>query len=256
MIARHLWGRGAPVLLLHGWTMGGDIWAPVAERLDAASVAPDLPAHGGTRGYDPTVAGGVALLGDLIATGGLADVTLVGWSLGALIGWQYLAQGGTGVARMVSIDMSPCPLPAEAWPHAMRGQSAAKAAQGSGRFRADWPGAARAIAQGMFARPEGCAALRSDAAMERIRRQDPEAMAQTWESLMAMDLRPAIASLAVPLLALHGAQSRVYPPQTADWLARTAPRGQALVLPGCGHAPNLEAPEAVAAAITAFMATA
>lgn len=250
----HRWGPddGPPVILLHGWTMSGDIWAPVAEALGARCLAPDLPAHGATRGYPPSVAGGVALLGDLIAEDRLEGATLVGWSLGALIGWSYLARGGRGVARMVSIDMSPCPLPAPGWPYPMRGQSAAKAARGAARFRADWPGAARAIAQGMFARPEGCARMPAAEAEARIRRHDPEAMARFWESLVAEDLRDAIPALTVPLLALHGAESRVYAPETGRWIADHAARGSVRVLPGCGHAPNLERPEAVAAAIAAF----
>jgi len=250
----HRWGAGdgPPVILLHGWTMTGAIWAPVAELLGAPCLAPDLPAHGAAQGYAPGVDGGVAQLGDLIERHGIEGATLVGWSLGALIGWSYLAEGGAGVARMVSIDMSPCPLPAPGWAYPMRGQSAEKAARGAQRFRADWPGAARAIAQGMFARPEGCPLMPSAAAEAIIRTQDPEAMALFWESLVAADLRRAIPALSVPLLAIHGAESRVYAPDTGRWIADHAARGTVRVLPGCGHAPNLEAPDAVAEAIAAF----
>ena len=252
----HRWGAGPPVIFLHGWTMTGAIWAPVAGRLGAASLAPDLPGHGGTTGHAPDMAGGVSLLRDLIQAEGLHDATLVGWSLGALIGWRYLAQGGTGIARMVSLDMSPRPLPAPGWDFAMRGQNADKAARGAARFRSDWPGAARAIAQGMFADPEGCAALTAIEAERLIRAQDPMAMAAFWDSLTAEDLRDAIPAITVPLLAIHGAQSRVYPPATGAWIARTAPEGQARVLAGCGHAPHLEDPDAVAAAIQNVLASA
>lgn len=241
-----------PVILLHGWTMTGAIWAPVMDRLPARCHAPDLPAHGETRGYAPSVEGGVALLGDLIAEEGIKGATLVGWSLGALIGWRYLAEGGRGIARMVSLDMSPCPLPAPGWDFPMRGQSAEKAARGAARFRADWPGAARAIAQGMFARPDS-APPEIEAG---IRQQDAQAMARFWESLVAVDLREAIPMLDLPLLAIHGAESRVYAPETGAWLAEHAPQGAVTVLPGCGHAPNLEDPGAVAEAIARFAALA
>ncbi|MCW1930966.1 alpha/beta fold hydrolase [Pararhodobacter zhoushanensis] len=254
--ALHRWGAGAPVILLHGWTMTGDVWAPVAERLKGESFAPDLPGHGATTGYAPSVEGGVAQLRDLIADQGLQEATLVGWSLGALIGWSYLAQGGTGIARMVSLDMSPCPLPAPGWDFPMRGQNAGKAARGATRFRRDWPAAAPAIAQGMFARPEGCALMSRAHAETRIRAQNPDAMTRFWTSLTMIDLRLSLTAIRQPLLALHGAQSRVYPPATGHWIAQHAPSGRALVLPGCGHAPNLEDPAATATAIARFQSAA
>lgn len=249
----HRWGKGPPLIFLHGWTMAGDVWQPVARRLSATSLAPDLPAHGATTGYAPGIDGGVALLADLIRDEGLNGATLVGWSMGALIGWRYLAQGGRGIARMVSIDMSPRPLPAPDWPYAMRGQSAQKAARGAQRFRTDWPAAARAIAQSMFATTGGSPRFSADEAERRILLNPAPAMADCWESLTRADLRDAVRALPVPLLALHGAQSRVYPPQTGHWLAKAAPMGQALILPGCGHSPVLEDPAAVARAIVGFI---
>ncbi|PWE31636.1 hypothetical protein C4N9_01075 [Pararhodobacter marinus] len=255
-IALHRWGTdrtGAPVILLHGWTMSGDIWAPLAQALPAPCLAPDLPGHGASTAYPATVEGGVAQLGDLIAANGLRDATLVGWSLGALIGWHYLDRGGPGIARMVSVDMSPCPLPAPGWNFPMRNQSAGKAARAAARFEQDWPRAARAIAQTMFARPQGCTAMSAGRAEARIRARDPATMARFWTSLTRTDLRDAITRLPVPLLALHGAKSRVYAPATGDWLACTAPDGRNRTLADCGHAPVLETPGATAGIIAEFI---
>lgn len=254
--ALHRWGSGAPMILLHGWTMSGDIWGPVAERLTGESFAPDLPGHGATTGYEPSVEGGVAQLRDLIAQHGLHDATLVGWSLGALIGWSYLAQGGKGIARMISLDMSPCPLPAPGWDFAMRGQTRDKANRSARRFRQDWPASAHAIAQGMFARPEGCTRMSLAQAETRIRAQDPEQMTRFWDSLTAVDLREQLSVIHQPLLALHGAQSRVYPPATGQWIAQRSRLGRALTLSSCGHAPNLEDPTTTAKVIAHFQSTA
>ncbi len=243
------------MVFLHGWTMTGDIFAPAFDRLadDFDCIAPDLPGHGRSTGLPATVAGGAAMLGDLLAD--LEGATLVGWSLGALIGWAHLDAAGAGRVRaMVSLDMSPRPLPAPGWSLGLRGQTAEAARAKTGWFRQDWPAAASAIAATMFAGPDGAPALSVEAARARIAAQDADTMAGFWASLVEADLREAIARLPVPLLAIHGAESRVYPAETAEWLAATAPHGQALVVPGAGHAPHLEAPDAVCAAIARFAA--
>jgi pimeloyl-ACP methyl ester carboxylesterase len=248
----HRAGEGPPVVFLHGWTMTGDIFAPAFDRLADrfACLAPDLPGHGRTTGYPATVAGGAAMLGELLAAEALDGVTLVGWSLGALVAWAHLDAAGAGRVRaMVSLEMSPRPLPAPGWELGLGGQTTEAARAKTDWFRRDWQAAAGAIARTMFATADGAPSLSVEAARARIAAQDSGTMAAFWESLVEADLRAAIARLPVPLLAVHGAESRVYPPATARWLADAAPNGQALVVPGAGHAPHLEAPDAVCAAI-------
>lgn len=247
--------QGPVIVFLHGWTMAGDIFADAFARLSGrfACLAPDLPAHGRTTGYAPDVVQGAALLHDLLEREDLRDVTLVGWSLGALLGWQYLDRHGSArVARMMSLDMSPRPLPAPGWRFGLNGQTAAAARAKTAWFRTDWPAAAAAIAATMFAGPQGAPGLGVAAARERIAANPAAPMADYWAALVETDLRGAIARLPVPLLALHGGQSRVYPNGTADWLARSAPQGEAQVFAQAGHAPHLECPETFADTLAAF----
>jgi pimeloyl-ACP methyl ester carboxylesterase len=159
------------------------------------------------------------------------------------------AAGAGRVRAMVSLDMSPRPLPAPDWDLGLGGQTAEAARAKSGWFRRDWPAAAGAIARTMFASADGAPSLSVEAARARIAAQDGGTMAAFWESLVEADLRAAVVRLPVPLLAIHGAESRVYPPATARWLADHAPSGEALVVAGAGHAPHLEAADAVCAAI-------
>lgn len=246
------WGTGPRMVLLHGWTMCGAVMAPLAAALPGfACVAPDLPGHGATAGYQADLPGAVAMLGDLLADG--VPTLLVGWSLGALIGWQWLDAHGPGpVTGMVSLDMSPRPLPEPGWDFAMSGQSAGRIRARTDWFRDDWPGAVGPLAAGIFATDAGAPAFTAAQARAVIGAQDGAVMAGFWSSLIEADCRAAVRRLPVPLLAVHGAQSRVYPPACADWLAGAAPHGAALRITGAGHAPHLERPEETAAAIAAF----
>lgn len=236
------------LILLHGWTMRGASMAPLATALPGFDcVAPDLPGHGAA-GYSADVPGAVAMLGDLLADA--PPCLLVGWSLGALVGWRWLADHGPGPVRgMVSLDMSPRPMPAPGWDFGMTGQTPESLRAKSAWFRTDWAAAAGPIASGIFATPDHPLL---PGARATIAAQDPGAMASVWASLIEQDCRAGIARLPVPLLAIHGAESRVYPPHSADFLARTAPRGRAVQIAGAGHAPHLERTRETAAAIAAF----
>jgi 2-succinyl-6-hydroxy-2,4-cyclohexadiene-1-carboxylate synthase len=61
-----------------------------------------------------------------------------------------------------------------------------------------------------------------------------------------------LAQLDLPVLAVAGADDRDYA-AAAERLARTLPRGRALVVAGAGHAVHLERPEAVRDAILGFV---
>ena len=235
-------GRGPRIILLHGWSMTGLAMAPLAERLAGfETLVPDLPGHGATRGFAPDLGGAAELLDLLLAEGG--SVVLVGWSLGALIGWQRLARDPSGIAGMVSLDMSPRQAPD--WACGMSGPAPEGLGSGAG-----WQAGARAIVQSLFAAGRPPAVVPD--LTELVAGQDWRAMARFWAALAEADLRADLARIERPLLAIHGAQSRVYPPQTAAWIARTAPEARAHLLDGAGHAPHLECPEVTADLIVRF----
>jgi pimeloyl-ACP methyl ester carboxylesterase len=77
-----------------------------------------------------------------------------------------------------------------------------------------------------------------------------------WEVMTAEprpDLREVVRTLPVPTLVVAGARDRVIHPR---WNRRTAdaiPDGRYVELPGCGHTPQEECPEALAREIRAFV---
>lgn len=251
----HRHGCGPALVFLHGWTMTGDIFADAFQQLGDrfTCIAPDLPGHGRTEGYAPDVQGATAMLEALLQSEDLHNVTLVGWSLGALVGWSCLLRnGGARIGAMVSLDMSPRPLNDGDWSLGLLGQTAQDALAKGQWFRDDWASAANVIARSMFASHHGAPGLDIAQASARISAQDPQLMAGFWDSLVACDCRDAIRRLPVPLLAIHGADSRVYPQETAHWLASSAPRGAFSVVPQAGHSPLLEQLDATCAEIAQF----
>lgn len=81
--------------------------------------------------------------------------------------------------------------------------------------------------------------------------------ADTWLApwFRGWNIEADIAGVACPVLALQGAEDPYGEPEQVDRIvAAVAGPARPLIVPGCGHVPHHEAPEAFAAAVTEFVA--
>jgi pimeloyl-ACP methyl ester carboxylesterase len=67
------------------------------------------------------------------------------------------------------------------------------------------------------------------------------------------DIRPELGGISAPLLAIQGENDPYGTMAQIDDIAAHVPQTQLLKLPGCGHSPHRDQPEAVAQAVQAFM---
>ncbi|MFI6726612.1 alpha/beta fold hydrolase [Streptomyces atratus] len=109
------WGRGRPVVFIHGWPLSGDAWQ---DQLKAVAdngfrgIAHDRRGHGGSTpvwdGYDfDTFADD---LNDLVTQLDLRDVTLVAHSMGGGELARYIGRHGTDRIRSAVLLSVICPL--------------------------------------------------------------------------------------------------------------------------------------------------
>lgn len=73
------------------------------------------------------------------------------------------------------------------------------------------------------------------------------------EAFRAFDIRPELHSIQAPLLAIQGEDDPYGTMAQIDDIARHVPSTRLLKLPGCGHSPHRDQPEAVAQAVQTFM---
>ncbi len=238
----------APIFL-HGWTMRGSVFDPVLAQL--GGVAPDLPGHGDRRGTANIQACTDLLRDTLCETG---PTVIVGWSMGAAIAWNYIAQHGiAGITGLITLDMSPKPVNTPDWHHGLIGQTPERQAATTREIHDTWPQAAEKIATTMFATKSAAPGFSRDQALKQILSNDPKVMAGYWDELMALDLRDVIDKIDVPYLVGYGGQSRVYPASTAEWLAKTAPQSKLQCFAQSGHSPHLEEPETFVRVLQEFL---
>lgn len=105
------WGKGAPVILIHGWPLSSDSWDPVAEAIASAgyrAIAYDRRGFGRSDqtwdgyDYDSLTLDLVDVMAQCNAT---ENVTLVGFSMGGGEVARYLSNhGGRGVVKAALIS--------------------------------------------------------------------------------------------------------------------------------------------------------
>lgn len=252
-------GAGRPVFLLHGWACHAGYFAPQLEALGAAHriIAPDLRGH--RHSYRPGDAPDLpALAADLRALLRHSDTegaVLVGWSMGAQVIFEYLRRHGTdGLGGLVVVDMTARVVNDAGWRLGLLGgYRASQAARAPDLIRRDWTRWVEAFLPTVLAAGgTGDPALLAWIAGE-MRGCDPGTMAALWRAVTEADYRADVARIDVPALILRGDSSQLYGAETAAWLATAIPGAELAAIPGAGHAPHLERPEAFNRALVAFL---
>ena len=252
---------GRPVMLVHGFTANSDEVAGVMEPLADLgwhAVAPDLRGHG--RSDRPTDAGAYSL--ELMAADVVALADWLGWDRFALLGHSM----GGGVAQLVALDH----------PERLTGLILAST------FHGPVPGISMDLVQlgcwvvreaGMEGLADAQAARRAEnpesvAAFERLQEAIPGYAEQSRARLMStspdmwMAMAPRfvdqedrlsrLAALDVPTAVIVGELDGTMFDDCRR-LAATIPGSHLTVIPGAGHVPQLEDPDAWWAAVSDFL---
>jgi pimeloyl-[acyl-carrier protein] methyl ester esterase len=249
---------------LHGWSAHSGFFAPQMElaQLGRRVIAPDLPGHGHDRRPHTrlSIADLSNALENFLTARDLHDVTLVGWSMGATVAFDYIAKHGLRrIASLVVVDMSARIVNDEHWKLGLASGLDVRGAEIAAEAMArDWPRYARRIAPSLFAPSLFAPGLASDHkllafAHANIANNDGDTLASLWCSLAAADHRSTLTSLTRPCLVIAGEESRLYRPEVTRWLAPQISGSHHVVIPAAGHTPQLEQPAIFNATIAAFL---
>jgi pimeloyl-ACP methyl ester carboxylesterase len=257
----HLVEDGRPaapaLLLIHGSAGSTAWWDPVVPALAGACrvIRVDLLGHGRSSspacGYDiPAHAGRVAAALDRL---GASRVTVIGHSMGCLVATALAEQRPDKVAGLALIDMGPsldaanpdgllirlllAPFPGRLLWRLRSGATIRKAMRSAFTHPVDIPGAIIEAALGMSHRALAGTARGSD---DYMRQQS---------------LPGRLATLRVPVLVIFGTEDARYPSSSAA-AYRVVPGARVELLPGVGHTPMMEDPQATGALLLDFAAAA
>ena len=230
------------LVLLHGFTQTGRSWQPIAHALAGRyrPAAPDLPGHGDFAERRPASFTACDAYLRALSDG---PFTLCGYSMGGRIALHAAFALADRLDRLVLIGASPgIEDPGERAARRAADDALADRIEAIGvkAFAREW--AALPLWAGQ---PETVAAA---AYADRLR-NTPEGLAAALRGLGTGVMDPlwdALPSLAVPVTLAVGERDEKFR-AIAERMAGLLPRAELEIVPGAGHAAQLEQPGAVAA---------
>jgi esterase len=246
------YGKGPPMVILHGLFGSAQNWHTMAERFSSRFrvFACDLRNHGGSP-WAPTM--DFAQMADdlqaLIGEKGLAPAIVLGHSVGGKTAMLTALRHPEDIEALIVVDIAPVPYEAP-FRHYIRAMQAADLSAGRRRSDIDADLAAAVpdattrlfLLQNLTERPGGGFAWRINLA----------ALAENMPALLGF---PDTSELAYEGRALFvsGAASDYIGQHTHSAIYDHFPQAEFAVVPGSGHDPHVEQPDALFAKITDFL---
>ena len=239
-------GEGADLLLLHSLLSDRSSFAGIAKRLSAQRrlILVNLPGFGGAAPAEP-LAGYVERIVEMLHDLKVPNTDILGNGLGSFVALKLAARDPSKVGRMVLLGA------ATSFPEA--GQQTFRAlAEKVEREGMD------AVADAAMARmfPASFIAMAPSVIAERrevFRGIDPNIFAAAARALAILDLSPELDRIRSPVMVVVGENDGATPPLLGRELAGRLPDARMIELAGVGHAPHIQAPDELIAAISPFL---
>lgn len=260
--------RGAPLLLLHGWSDSADTWRPLLARLARAgrtATALDLPGFGRAARLDrnadvlPQLDRFVAGAVEREAERAGGAVVVVGNSLGGCAAMRAAEGPAAAIAGIVAV--APAGLDMAGWFGIIESAPLVRFV-----LRAPLPlpetivreATGRAYRTLAFARPREVDPAVVSAFTRNVRsRRDVIRMLATGRRLLPEIRDPfRLERIGAPLLLVWGDRDRMVFTTGAERVLRVVGEARLEVIEGCGHCPQVEAPERLEELLAGFPAAA
>ena len=212
-------GRGRPVVFIHGWLGSWRYWVPTMEELSVRqrAYALDLWGFGDSDklGKDYNIEAYVNLVKGFLDKLGVVHPTLVGHALGGVVALKFAADNPGWVDQVMAVSV---PLVGEAINRPLAG------------FAGNGDALMKLVAR---------RAKFSEVEME-VRKTDVSAVISSLGSALQSDLRPILPPLEIPALLVYGGNDPLVKPPQLDWLRDCDENVRAISLDEAQHFPMLE----------------
>ena len=228
------WGRGPPLILLHGWIGSWRYWMKTMEAMSThyRAYAIDLWGFGDSAKVKSryNMVSYVRLLNDFLDQMGIQEGACVGHSLGGAVALILASRRPERVSRLVTVST---PLQPTAMSGRLRSFSNTLATQLLWHQDDAWPKRLVSLARADY-----------DEINAEAGKADPEAISESMRSLAAIDLVQELGRVKVPKLAILGRNDPLIEAAQATEIASRLYQSRAIVMEKSRHFPMLEEPVA------------
>lgn len=244
-----VYGRGRPVILLHGWLGSWGLWQETMAMLGQSyrTYALDFWGFGesGKKRETYAVQDFVRLVDQFMERLGITSAPLVGHSMGGTVSLAVAIQYPQRATK-VAVVGSPIVGSSLAWPLKLAGYRpiAFLLFNMMGLFRLGV----------RVASPFICRDPRFPQMMDRdLSRTTLESFLRSIASLRRTDLRPLLDRIQVPVMGVYGGRDNIVHPLQWQPLSQGVPRARVERVPRAGHFPMLEEPQEFARILKDFL---
>jgi 3-oxoadipate enol-lactonase len=208
-------------------------------------IVPELPGFGGSKAVDGGLAAVADRMAEVVSEVDDREAIVLGNGYGGFVALQMAIRHPSIAKKLILADCGAAF--SEPGRDAFRNMAAASKAKG---IAAITDVAMRRLFAADF--QAGHPDLMRDR-REAFLKTDPEVLQAACAQLAALDLRPELPKVKVPVLVLVGEQDEATPPPMSHELAALLPDARLKVLDGCAHVPQLQKPLVFLDAIADFL---
>ncbi|MHB8138457.1 MAG: alpha/beta fold hydrolase [Smithellaceae bacterium] len=271
-------GAGKPVLLIHGLTASSLFFRKQIPDLARhfQAIVPDLRGHGQSEASTDhlTIRRLSEDLRQLIDHLNISEISLIGWSMGAHVIFEYIKNYScAGIEKIVIIEMAPRLLKSADWSLGLPGIFSRK--QGDfghednlyllSVMLDDWQTYSKVVAQRILNKSLYNEKMEFNTAAdfkgkedlawlyEEAGKNNASVMAAFWIAMAVQDYRSVLKNITVPCLLTYGTESNYYPPENYDYMRKQMSNARVVAFEGCGHALHIQDPELFNSAVMNFL---
>jgi pimeloyl-[acyl-carrier protein] methyl ester esterase len=250
-IHKEIYGKGEPIILLHGWAMHTGVWREFAQALanNYQIICLDLPSHGRS---DVLPEFTLALISEqLINAFPKQACTVLGWSLGVTIALDLTQRFPNRINRLALLAGNPCFVKNADWP----GMELSVLHRFATHLIADCHGTLLRFAALQILGSANYKQLvnRFKVALQETNFPQQSVLEQGLTLLATTDLRAVLADLHCPVILMLGDRDTLVPVTLGQKMLELQPNLQLHIFKKAGHIPFLSHQQDLLALLTTFM---